>query len=334
MTALPGERRMRPAVPRGRRARRWLIGLLGLCALLLLGYGGLSTYIAARLMALPRLPVVGSPADLGLAYRAVAFRSRGDRLLLRGWFIPGVLPGGRLSARRAVLVVHGAGTNRADPGSGLLDLSAALARHGFAVLAFDLRGSGQSAPAPLSMGEFEQRDVLGAVDYLRSGPPPYPRLGRPRAIGGWGVSMGAATLLLAAAREPAIRAVVADSAYADVAPLMDRELPRYGVPGLFVPGILLVVRLRDGIDIRAIRPVAAAARLRRRYVLFIHGTADDLIPPASTPALAAAARRGGARVEVWTVRGAAHGQAYHVAGAVYVSRVVALLDAALGPPGA
>lgn len=322
------------AAPPGRSLRRWIGPVLGLGAVALLGYGGLSAYIAARLVALPRLPVVGSPAEEGLAYQAVTFRSRGDGLLLRGWFIPGVLPGGRLSARRAVLVIHGAGTNRADPGSGLLSFSAALARHGFAVLAFDLRGSGQSAPAPLSMGAFEQRDVLGAVDYLRVGPLPFPRLGRPRAIAGWGISMGAATLLLAAAHEPAIRAIVADSAYADVAPLMGRELPRYGVPGVFIPGILLAVQLRYGIDIAAIRPVAVAAQLRGRAALFIHGTADDLIPPASTPALVAAARRGGAHVGVWTVPGATHGQAYHVAGAAYVSRVVRFLDMALGPPDA
>ncbi len=40
----------------------------------------------------------------------------------------------------------------------LLALSAALVRHGFAVLDMDLREHGQSAPAPLSMGYFEQRD--------------------------------------------------------------------------------------------------------------------------------------------------------------------------------
>src|SRR5438874_9913511 len=44
--------------------------------------------------------------------------------------------------------------------------------HGLAVLAFDMRGAGESTPAPLSMGTLEQRDVLGAVDFLRSGPIP------------------------------------------------------------------------------------------------------------------------------------------------------------------
>jgi uncharacterized protein len=66
----------------------------------------------------------------------------------------------------------------------LLDFSAALARAGFAVRAYDTRGTGASDPAPDSLGSFERRDVLGAVDFLRSGPMPYPALGRPRVIGG------------------------------------------------------------------------------------------------------------------------------------------------------
>ena len=134
-------------------------------------------------------------------------------------------------------MVHGTRTNRADKGAGLLNLSGDLARHGFAILAFDMRGTGKSPPEPLSLGYFEQRDVLGAVDFLRSGPVPYPALGRTHIIGGWGVSMGAATLLMATAKEPAIRAVVSDCAYADIIPILEREVPRGGhLPPLFTPG--------------------------------------------------------------------------------------------------
>ncbi len=40
--------------------------------------------------------------------------------------------------------------------------------------------------------------------------------------------MGAATLLMAAAQSPAIRAVVSDSAYADIIPILEREVPKRG----------------------------------------------------------------------------------------------------------
>jgi pimeloyl-ACP methyl ester carboxylesterase len=237
-----------------------------------------------------------------------------------------------LTARRAIIMLHGARANRADPGMGLLDLSASLARHGFAVLAFDMRGMGESSSAPLSMGYYEQRDVLGAVDFLRAGALPYPHLGRPGAIGGWGVSMGAATLLMAAAREAAIRAVVADSAYADIAPIMEHELPaRSGLPGAFTPGILLAVRLLYGIDYHQVRPIDGVARIAPRPLLIIQGADDSFNGPAAPREIVAAARRGQhAHVQMWIVPGAPHGQSFHVAGDVYVRRVVSFFDAALG----
>jgi uncharacterized protein len=296
-------------------------------------YAGLSIYIATRLVYALQEPITATPAALGLAFHDVSFRSRGDGLLLRGWFIPGLLPDGRMTAQRVIIVVHGARANRADPGTGVRDFSAELARHGFAVLAFDLRGMGQSPPAPLSMGYAEQRDVLGAVDFLRSGPLPYPRLGRPRVIGGWGVSMGAATLLLAAAREPAIRAIVADSAYADILPILEREIPgRSGLPPAVTPGIVLAAWTLYGIDYRAIRPVDVVARIAPRPLLFIQGAADTFILPSNARVLAAAARGPHAHVHLWLVPGAPHAQGFHVAGKEYVRRVIAFLRASLSSP--
>jgi fermentation-respiration switch protein FrsA (DUF1100 family) len=314
-------------------ARRLVAALLVAAGMLTASYAGLSIYSATRLVYAPQEPITTTPAALGLAYHEVSFRSRGDGLLLRGWFIPGLLPDGRMSARRVMIVVHGARTNRADPGTGVLDFSAELARHGFAVLAFDLRGMGQSPPAPLSMGYFEQRDVLGAVDFLRSGPLPYPRLGRPQVIGGWGVSMGAATLLLAAAREPAMRAVVADSAYADILPILEREIPaRSGLPPAVTPGIVLAAWTLYGIDYRAIRPVDVVARIAPRPLLFIQGAADTFIPPSTARVLTAAARVPHAHVQLWLVAGATHAQGFHVAGQAYVRRVIAFLRASLSFP--
>jgi len=230
-------------------------------------------------------------------------------------------------------MVHGKGANRTDKSAGLLNLSGDLARHGFAILAFDMRGSGESPPAPLSLGYFEQRDVLGAVDFLRSGPIPYPTLGRTHVIGGWGVSMGAATLMMAAAQAPAIRAVVSDSAYADIIPILEREVPKGGhLPLMFTPGGLFAVNVLYGIDFYAVRPEDIVANIAPRPILFIHGTSDTFVPPSNMDALAAAARTApNANVQTWLVPGAAHAQSFNTEGAVYVDRVVAFYNAALGP---
>src|ERR1700680_2245003 len=250
------------AAANGRNSRIFVVALLIISGLLTSAYTALSLYIATRLVYVAQKPLYSTPAAFGLKYQNVTFPSREDHIQLRGWLIPGVLPGGTLTVQRTIIVVHGTRTNRADKDAGLLNFSVALARHGFAVLAFDMRGMGESPPAPLSLGYFEQRDVLGAVDFLRSGAIPYPALGRPRIIAGWGVSMGAATLLLAAAQEPAIRAVVSDSAYADIIPILEREVPNGGhLPSLFTPGALLAARALYGIDYYAVRPVDVVARI-------------------------------------------------------------------------
>jgi len=322
-----------PSIRAGRiRAVHWAHRLvrvfLIVSQLLTFGYISLSMIIATQVAYTQPKPITRTPAALGLSFQDVAFPSREDHVLLRGWFIPGVLSDGQMTVQRAIIMVHGMHSNRAAEELGLLDLSAALARHGFAILAFDMRGHGESSPAPLSAGYFEQRDVLGAVDFLRSGSLPYPELGRPREIGGWGVSMGGATMLLAAAREPAIRAVVADCAYAAIVPLVERDS---SVPSFFIPSVLASFRILYGVDYYAVRPVDVVARIAPRPIFFIQGTADTVVPPWNMQELAAAASRGHrAHVQTWLVPGAQHVQSYHVMEDEYVRRVIAFLTAALG----
>lgn len=314
---------------KARLVRKFVVALLIASEVLALGYVGISFLVATQVAYAQPKAITKTPADLGLSYRDVSFLSRQDHLLLRGWFIPGILPNGQLTAERTIIMVHGLHSNRAALEAGLLDLSGALARQGFAILAFDMRGHGQSAPAPLSMGYFEQRDVLGAVDFLHSGSLPYPELGHPRAIGGWGISMGGATMLLAAAREPTIRGVVADCAFAAFVPLIEKDPI---IPNVFLPSVLDAMRLLYGIDYNAVRPVDVVASIASRPLFFIQGTADTLVPPWNMKLLAAAASAApDAHVQTWLVRGAEHVQSYHVMGTEYVNRVAAFFSAALGP---
>jgi uncharacterized protein len=301
--------------------------LLIFSAVLTFGYAAISLYTAMIVEAQPAVPVKQTPGAFGLQYRDVIFYSRIDHVRLRGWFIPGVLPNGHLTSDHTLIVVHGTGSNRASPL--VLGVSAALAQKGFAILAFDMRGMGQSAPAPLSEGYFEQRDVLGSVDFLRSGALPYPELGRPRIIGAWGDSMGAATILLAAAHEPAIRAIVSDSGFAAIVPVLQSDR---AIPGVFLPGVLLSVHVLYGINYAATRPVDVVASLAPRPLFFIQGSADSVVPPSNLYQLATAAETApNAHVQVWQVKGADHVDSFHVMGAIYIQRVAAFFTQALGP---
>jgi dipeptidyl aminopeptidase/acylaminoacyl peptidase len=282
------------------------------------------------LMAPDPLQITQTPAAFGLLYQTVSFPSRTDHLLIRGWLIPGLLPDGEQTVQRTIIVVHGIPGNRSNPLA--LSVSVALVQHGFAVLALDLRGNGESASAPRSLGEFEQRDILGAVDFLQTGALPFPLLGRPRVIGGWGMSLGAGTLLLAAAAEPAIRAIVSDSAYADAATIVRSRWDQQGLPSWLLPGTLLAGQLLYGVNYDQARPVAVVAQIAPRPILFIHGTADRSVPIANMDQLVAAASQpSNAHVQAWKVPGAQHVGAFSLMPDAYVQRMIAFFRSALGP---
>ena len=320
------------SIKANRRWRRLVAVLLTLTAALTIGYTAISIYMATKLVHTSQLLPYTTPASLGLQYKDITFSSRDDHLQLRGWFIPGVLSDGQLTSQRTIIMVHGTWQNRTDPAAGLLDLSGDLARHGFAVLVFDLRGHGESQPAPLSFGIYEQRDVLGAVDFLHSGILPYPELGRPQIIAGWGVSLGAGTLLMAAAQEPALRAIVSDSAYADILPTLNARFPNRVIFRHSSPPEGSYTHVLYGIDYTNIRPMDIIASIAPRPIFLIQGSKDSWISPSQLNTLAAAARTApDANVKTWLVQGADHAQSFHTEGEVYVARVVAFYAAALGP---
>ena len=307
--------------------------LLALATVLTMSYAAVGIYIATQVEVMPRMPLTTTPASFGLQYKDVTFPSRGDGLQLKSWFIPGVLPNGQLTSQRTIIVLHGNVTNRADPGPGILRFSSEMAHRGFAILAFDFRGAGESADAPRSIGYLEQHDVLGAVDFLRSGTLPYPELGRPHAIAGWGLSMGGAALILAASQEPAIQAIVSDCAFAEVLPILEREIPKGGhLPAAFTPGGLVAYQALYGVNFYNDRPVDVIASIAPRPILLIHGSLDEYTAPSNMVTLAAVARSApNANVQTWLVSGAKHARSYNVEGKVYVDRLIAFYTAALGP---
>lgn len=304
------------------RPRR-LAALGGLALLLVgvLGYLAVAWQMAGGVTQARRKALEADPSSVGLPYREVAFHPRGDpSLTLRGWRIR---PPGE---QAVVILVHGVDSNRADPGVGYLELARGLAERCIGVLLFDLRGHGESGGTQVSGGYFERYDALGAFDLLvQEGVPP-------ERIGLLGVSLGGAIALLAAAMEPRIQAVVADSAFARLTDLIVQEvrrrtdLPDALVP-LFVPGMVGMARLRFGIDIQALAPEEAVARLAYP-ILVIHGTEDDRIPPEHGRRLARASPH--PETALWLVAGAEHARTFRTAPEEYLERVARYLAARLG----
>ena len=119
-------------------ARRRKIKIAVTClAVIMAVYVGTSVLGAAAAMGIPRLPLIASPASIGLTFQNVSFDSRVDKVPLDGWFIQ--------SSGDAVLVlINGGFQNRVDPVVDTLGLAHDLQQQGYNILLFDLRGRGDS----------------------------------------------------------------------------------------------------------------------------------------------------------------------------------------------
>jgi fermentation-respiration switch protein FrsA (DUF1100 family) len=134
---------------------------------------------------------IGAPPSA--EYREVTFDAT-DGVKLSGWYRP-------TRNGATLLVVHGGGGDR----TGAVRHAEMLARHGYGVLLHDARGRGRSEGAQNSWGWGWDKDVAGAIAYLKSRDEV-----DPERLGGLGTSTGADVLVQAAARRKDLKAVVGD----------------------------------------------------------------------------------------------------------------------------
>jgi pimeloyl-ACP methyl ester carboxylesterase len=147
----------------------------------------------------PRAAGPLDPASYRVDAETVEFPST-DGLALHAWFFPAESAGRALP----ILLVHDVRSSKAS----LLGLALRLQKDGFDVLAFDLRGHGQSETGRSTYGLAEKRDVLGAVEYLTRR-----RGGRVQRAGAYGAGAGAHAVVLAATSAPSLRVLVLDGLY-------------------------------------------------------------------------------------------------------------------------
>ena len=285
--------------------------------LLLVIYGLISFLIASSVTKADRKEQEDHPSAYGLEFEDVEFVSRRGDVTLRGWYISGQ------EEMPTLIFVHGIGSVRS--GDRAVDLASRLVANGFNVLMFDLRGHGNSEGDKVSGGYFEQWDVLGAFDFLaKKGVPP-------TQIGLVGFSMGAAAAVLAAAQEPGIGALVADSPYGKASDLIAHEAARKTVfPGwltpIFVPTAVLMANWFYGIDLGSLVPEAAVVDLPYP-ILVIHGTGDSRVPYQQGQRVLQSALGGST---IWLVPDVDHVDAFATYPAEYVERVRLYLDDRFG----
>jgi pimeloyl-ACP methyl ester carboxylesterase len=179
---------------------KWLLALLFL-AVLVFFYGFVPwflTGIATTRRFHFRDPLDGkTPASYGLKFHEIEFKSP-DGIDLKGWYVPA-----DKAAKGTIVYVHGYNRTRVEM------LPEAVFGHelGYEGLLFDLRHQGASGGEESSIGYQERLDVEAAARYAleqEKAPPP---------VIAWGVSMGAAAALMAAADTAQINGVISDSTF-------------------------------------------------------------------------------------------------------------------------
>ena len=242
-----------------------------------------------------------TPFEVRAPHEDVEFQAT-DGVRLRGWWLEDP------EASRVVVCCHGHRGSKAD----LLGIGPGLWRAGNTVLLFDFRGRGDSDNGPQSLAHNEQRDLEGALAYVRD------RCPRSQ-VGVLGFSMGASVAALVAARDSGIDAVVLDSPFASVHDLITWSYRRYHIPSRPFVGLAdSASRIGYGYGFGAVRPIDAIADIAPRPLLLMHGTDDRVIPVSHAQQLYGAA---GEPKQFVAFDGAGHCGGYFQDRPGYIARV-------------
>jgi uncharacterized protein len=266
-----------------RRRNLWILFtlVLAVCAYLFL-YVAMPAWTANAIAERSPVAPVRDPGSHGLVFEHVSFQTL-DRLTLAAWWIPAQTGAKKVSKPKGTVVMsHGVGNNRGQ----ILDRAGFLARNGYQVLLFDLRGHGASSPAYLSGGRDEALDYAAAQAYLKASG----RIEKPMVL--FGLSLSAmAALRSAAADSSLIAGVIADCPLPKGRSWVSQRTMGgwlIALPGFF-DACLKAYNRRTGLELKlADLDLVPAVKGLRLPALFYWGEKDDLVRPQEARDLFAA----------------------------------------------
>jgi alpha-beta hydrolase superfamily lysophospholipase len=209
---------------------------------------------AAALLHPARLPVNRQPTRM---YDTLAIDGVGVHL--KGWRFRGEGP----VRRGTVVYLHGAGSNR---GSGL-SIVDHFVPAGFDVVAYDSRAHGDSEGTACTYGYYEKQDLLRVIARIEQ---------RPIIL--FGISLGAAVALQAAAETSDVAAVISIATFSDLRTVGRERAPFFASQGNIDQAFRLA-ESEASFRVDEASPVALAPRIAAP-VLILHGAADDETGPA------------------------------------------------------
>jgi uncharacterized protein len=315
--------------PSAKERKSWFFVMAGVVLLVGLPYLAISVYAASEITKSAHRPLDRPATDVSPNYEAVSFFSRVDHLRLKGWLFHVSPRTGSSTSwlppvnQRSAILLHGHDSNRVNLDWGELGIAKDLVAHGLDVLVFDLRAAGESEGNRETFATLEPRDLLGAYDFMTF------RGYRRQSMLVMGASMGADTLLEAAAELKGVGALVSDSAYADVQEVIVPRL-HARLPGFFDLGIITAAHLLYGLDMN-LRPIDVVHALPDRAFLFIVCDADDYIPSVNSRELSNASIN--AESELVTFQCSKHLATYKTNRSQYLVTLFAFVDRQLAEHG-
>lgn len=239
-----------------------------------------------------------------------------DGLRFAAWFIPpeGGIPEGKKVP--AMILVHGLTANRAA----MLDRAEILTRHGYAVLAFDLRAHGESDGDRTTLGYSEVNETKAAFDYLLTRPEV-----DPQRIGILGHSLGAVITIRTAAQIPEIALVVSESGFISVQENAGEIIPVLTGQAA-APLVGWFVDRHSGVPVSEVNSLIDVPKIAPRPILLIHGEADSIVSVNNSRRLFEAA---GEPKELFTIPGGGHADFIQADPTGYEERLIAFLEAHL-----
>jgi pimeloyl-ACP methyl ester carboxylesterase len=289
-----------------RRLRRWSI----LLAVAILAGLAISWVLGSAMTRATPSPVAQAIAPA----RDVTLRTD-DGVTIAATYRPGTRPGGP-----AVLLLHGNGASR----DAVAPMAEWLAAQGFASLAIDFRGHGQSSARSHSFGYDESIDADAAFRWLR-------REQQGGKVALIGISLGGAAALIGPAGPVPADAMVLQAVYPDIRHAIRNRIAAVAgiVPAtLLEPLLSYQARPRFGVWPGSLSPIAALATYRGP-VLVIGGEGDRYTPPAETRALLATAP---GPKQLWLAPGMDHAAVSDIATPGYRAVVLSFLARTIGKP--
>ena len=291
-----------------RRLAKPVLTTLGLLGVVVVGLVLLAASFLADLAT--KIPPTArpslNPSRMGLVCEEVELRTE-DGFRLTAWWMPNGKP-----ARAPVVILHGLGASKAH----MIDYILFAQEQGNPTLAIDFRGHGESDPSLTSIGFYESRDAIAAMQFVREKGAGDPVL--------WGTSMGAVSALLAAARDGSAAGIIADAPFDTYRnTVLHHAKLFYGLSEF--PLITLAMPM---IESRARFRVAEVDCLRaaeqiQAPMLLLAGEEDVRMPPAMVRSIY---ERAAGPKEFWVIPGEGHenrgfGQEFREKVAGFLSRV-------------